>query len=69
MTDLYKEPLEKLHQIVRLLMPNTPMHIAVMREIEQRNKHGILVHRIINSVISILCALTLIVAIFLLDFQ
>ena len=60
MTDLSKEPIEKLHQIAHLLMPNTAMHIAVNREIERRKKSKILMNIIISSVMLILCVLTLI---------
>jgi hypothetical protein len=62
MTDLSKEPIKKLHQFVHLLMPNAAMHIATIQEIERRNKRRKLKDRIINSVIPILCVLTLFVA-------
>jgi len=61
MSDLAKEPIEKLLQFVHLLMPNTPMHTAIMQEIERRNKQRMLKRKIIKRSLPILFAVTLII--------
>jgi hypothetical protein len=62
MTDLSKEPVDALHQIVRLVLPNTPMHLAASREIDRRTKKRLRAKAIMNSAILILGVLTLIAA-------
>jgi len=62
MTDLSKEPVDALHQIVRLVLPNTPMHRAASREIDRRTKKRKRAKAIMNCAMLILCVLTLIVA-------
>jgi hypothetical protein len=61
-TDLSKEPVDVLHQIVRLVLPNTPMHRAASREIDRRTKKRMRAKAIANSSILILGTLTLIAA-------
>jgi hypothetical protein len=61
MTDLAKAPIKKLNQFVFLLMPNTPMHTAIIQEIERRKRHRARVNRIINGVVLILSAIAFII--------
>jgi hypothetical protein len=61
MTDLAKEPIEKLNQFVCLLMPNTPMHTALIQEIERRKRHRDRVTKIINGVALILSTIAFII--------